>query len=144
MSQRIFAISLAEMERLVDKRGPSLSAWVISINCPGSKSPLPDNCGNVLVLHFDDIEGPVEGAEDKFVLFDGALAVRILCFLQQFDGAVLIIHCHAGIARSGAVAVFAHELLGTDVAQFWQDNPGISPNQHVLSVLREVSGLPAS
>ncbi len=141
MDQRIFAISLGEMERLVNRHGSKLRACVISINCPGAQAPLPAESDGVLVLHFDDIEAPIEGAEDRFVLFDRAMAERILSFLQNLAGRHLIVHCHAGVARSGAVALFAHELLGTDAEQFARDNPSIAPNRLVLSMLRDLAGL---
>lgn len=50
----------------------------------------------------------------------------------------LIVHCHAGISRSGAVGIFASEVLGLSVADLMARRPQIDPNLYVLNKLREV------
>lgn len=53
------------------------------------------------------------------------------------DKKVCLIHCTAGVARSGAVGTFVAECMGVDYIDFKRANPSIQPNIHVLKMLRE-------
>jgi predicted protein tyrosine phosphatase len=54
---------------------------------------------------------------------------------------VLLLHCDAGISRSGAVAEFAAEVFGIPFDVFFRQNPQIMPNPFVRRLLRESAGL---
>jgi predicted protein tyrosine phosphatase len=75
-------------------------------------------------------------------LFDERQAVRIMSFLENVkrrqhkdNQEWLIVHCDAGIARSGAVAQTASDFIGDPLGRFRDDNPHIHPNPHVHRLL---------
>lgn len=102
-------------------------------------------CKDFLSLQFSDIEKPIDHVpfdEYEPILFNEKQARRIIAFIdkaRQF-AQTLVVHCAAGISRSGAVGLFACRYLGLDENEFRETNI-ISPNMHVLSVLNEVSGV---
>lgn len=86
-------------------------------------------CRDVLTLYFDD----VEAAADGMILFTPRQAEQIIDFiLQNQEVDTLLIHCYAGISRTGAVADFAMELMGS------RKRVGHSFNTHVRSTLETV------
>lgn len=67
-------------------------------------------CRDTLTLYFDDIEVATEG----LTLFTSQQAGEIIEFiLRNRTVDTLLVHCYAGISRTGAVADFALELLGS-------------------------------
>ncbi len=107
----------------------------------------------VLILNFDD-SIPEEShcsppARRPFTRDD---AVRIKAFAEEaaVRRDALIIHCQAGISRSGAVGVTLNDYFN----RFLEDNPedwlwffecgcenALSPNPHVRAILLKVLGL---
>lgn len=89
--------------------------------------------GNVLSLCFHDVDKVYPG----YTLFSEEDAVKVIEFLTEkvYDGDNLLVHCFAGISRSGAVGTFARELYGLDYDSFLRMNRQIVPNRHVLSTL---------
>ena len=86
-------------------------------------------CLDVLTLFFDDIEAPADG----LTLFSSRQADRIIDFiLRNRKADTLLIHCYAGISRTGAVADFALELLGS------KKRVRHSVNTHVRNTLETV------
>ena len=85
---------------------------------------------NLLVLFFDDVEteGPTSFSSD--------MARHIVRFVQESDERPLLIHCTAGISRSGAVGLAIAEQCGC-VEVFRRENPDIMPNHLVLRKLRQ-------
>ena len=120
----------------------------ISIFSSKDFSPLPDR-PNILKLEFDDITDmdiPQKHADGSpLILFDAGLAGRIIRFIREIDRQkILVIHCDAGVSRSGAVGEqlneYCNRIGGNDprnYALFFEDNPGLSPNPLVSRVLRE-------
>ena len=90
---------------------------------------------NLLVLFFDDVEteGPTSFSSD--------MARHIVRFVQESDERPLLIHCTAGISRSGAVGLAIAEQCGC-VEVFRRENPDIMPNQLVLRELRQAFKTP--
>ena len=96
-------------------------------------------CRDILSLQFDDItqrdynefESAYPEAVKKYILFGKEHAEKILDFLDKIntdeENCALVVHCHAGISRSGAVAVFAAKKYGI---VFY--DPYIKPNGWVL------------
>ena len=138
---RIWAIPRVEMERVIRMGFPPTCA-AISITVPGeSKVVFPEGV-QVLALEFYDMDTPVPGEEEKYPIFTEDQGRQVIEFLRSIGDKDLLIHCHAGIARSGAIALVAHELFGTDAAQFEADNKSIDPQPIVVRILRTLAGLP--
>lgn len=108
------------------------------------------DCEDYLSLRFADITKTDYDSlkyykENNLTLFTKKQAVEIINFLNRVQEndkiETLVIHCTAGISRSGACGVFACRYLHTDNKNFWRTNPHIYPNEHVLQLLMEASGL---
>ena len=152
MINKVVVLSRSAVEAVVAARGLASGARCISINSraafdPPQQCPLPQSlveAGLVLPLWFDDIESADEeavvflGGERKR-LFDWRDANEIARFLDALpEGKTLLVHCQAGISRSGAVAEVANEYLNGPGAheEFMRMNPYIIPNSHVRAILR--------
>lgn len=107
------------------------------------ESILEMGCQNYISLQFTDItkeqyeKEPIEG-RNYWTLFDNKHAEKIITFLDAIHkdpkDAMLVVHCHAGVSRSGAIATFASEYLGVE---FY--DPYVKPNEWVLKLLNEVA-----
>jgi predicted protein tyrosine phosphatase len=54
---------------------------------------------------------------------------------------MFVLHCDAGVSRSGAVGTFIQRYLEIEEEGFKKLNPYIHPNHFVLNILMEVSGM---
>ena len=72
-------------------------------------------CRGVLTLYFDDIEKPVSGLH----LMNHSQALEMVRFIRAHEHEVdtLLIHCFAGLSRSAAVGMIAHEIYGLPVLE---------------------------
>lgn len=112
-------------------------------------------CVKSISLHFWDITDksykevnkkyPNSEKAKSLVLFNDEHANNIiqLIDLAQEDtiDSVLVVHCAAGISRSGAVATFACDYCRLDYAEFLKNNPCLYPNQFVLRTLHRIAGM---
>lgn len=105
---------------------------------------------NVLRITFDDVDKIINiglshrlagGKEDRFAYpMTEEQGKTILDFIRaNEDKDNFIIHCAAGISRSGAVAKFANELFGGEERDYWAVNPYTHPNARILGILRNLS-----
>lgn len=83
----------------------------------------------------------VDGS-DLFNEDHAKIIIRFLDEIKQIQ--TLVVHCAAGISRSGAVGLFANRYLEQDDSIFRKRNKGISPNPYVLDVLNKASGIDAN
>ena len=77
-------------------------------------------------------------------LFDETDAKQIISFVDKInslDIPTLIIHCAAGISRSGAVGLFTCRYLKLNEDEFRKENENILPNFYILKTLNDVSGI---
>lgn len=97
---------------------------------------------NVKIMTFADLEEdkelPVIG-EERTELFK-AMSREQAAELYQFikankDKEAVMIHCTAGVARSGAVGVFINDFIGGNYHELMRNNPSIQPNPHVYRLL---------
>jgi len=99
------------------------------------------NHHNVLNLWFDDVEHDMQISptnKDMTRAFTKEQATRIIEFLESNKNCnTVLIHCAAGISRSGAVGRVALEYLGGDREYFKTNNNHISPNVRVERMLNE-------
>lgn len=132
--------------------------WIISVisspQCPinvfeawgDGPVPLVERAVDRLPLVFDDIEPRADPSGDdvrdpRFVYFDEELALRVCEFVRLAHGDdparrdLLLINCHAGVSRSGAIADFARAVTGVDYDAFTRANAQIVPNVFVRRAL---------
>jgi protein-tyrosine phosphatase len=91
---------------------------------------------NTLTVQFDDVEEDGLGLAGKCVRITESQADEIVKFILANDRddvpKRLVVHCSAGICRSGAVAAFAQEIcLSSDIDFFLEHNYHIMPNGFV-------------
>lgn len=98
---------------------------------------------NVIRLWFDDVENDT----DKFspTNKDGvkAFSVNDAKKLKKFiidnkNKKSFIVHCSAGISRSGAVGQFICDYFGCNREEFLRDNPYIHPNGRITRMLNNL------
>lgn len=132
------------------------NCFFISIINPEDFYLLKDQ-SNVLNLKFHDVEISngkilyqkdqlpeyyIKTIKEKFVYFDDKMGLKVINFINKLknkDFFNLVIHCSAGISRSGAIGAFATEYLNLDYNEFIFYNPQIIPNNDVLSILRKLT-----
>jgi predicted protein tyrosine phosphatase len=103
---------------------------------------------NVLILRFDDADDPDSMVRQGEGFMNEADAEAIAAFIDTPDQRPIIVHCTAGISRSGAIGACLNEyynkkLFRDEVAHeaFWKNHPYIKPNLHVLKLLWKRLGL---
>jgi predicted protein tyrosine phosphatase len=90
---------------------------------------------NVLKLYFDDIVEEIE----PFKLFSDEDALKTIEFIKKHIDKRFIVHCQAGISRSGAIGTFINEKISyLSPEDFKAKNPYISPNQYVYNKLNKL------
>lgn len=116
---------------------------IISLNSSSGSYAMPPfsnlKSQNLLCLTVDDILGKIRG----LVLFDKKHANKILSFVKG-SKLPLIIHCRAGISRSGAVGEVLNWYFNSylqqnvdDFIAFYQEHLQIDPNPYIRKVLLE-------
>ena len=120
------------------------SSWGFDDAPPFSESFLKHP--NLLALTFDDLCNEPETPEDlgNAILFNKDMALAIMRFVD--DGKLpLLVHCTAGISRSGAVGEvlnwYFNRYLETNTADdedFTQNNRQIQPNTIVRRIMLKI------
>lgn len=123
-------------------------AWFISIfsKIDGEPfSPFEDRF-NVLKLQFDDVtEKDTVCKYGEYKHFDETMAKDIHKFCSEIsERKPLIIHCDAGISRSGAVGIVLNDYFNkflnnneNDYKEFLDNHKHISPNPEVQRILNK-------
>ncbi len=92
----------------------------------------------------DDQHQEVVAVRSDAILFSEDQARQIIDFVSRVhseqENTGLVVHCDAGISRSGAVGVWACDYLGLNYQNFVAHNC-VYPNQFVLRMLRRMSGM---
>lgn len=100
-------------------------------------------CKDFLSLNFYDSTDSDYGfsADDTKGMFSKIQAEQVVKFIdcanRGNEDDVLLVHCDAGISRSGAVGEFANDYLGLNYYTFVRTNPQVNANGYVLRLLRE-------
>jgi len=102
--KKIEFMSQSEAEGIIPKQNEA----IISISCPKDVVHLSNLWRNKLELKFHDIDFP----EDDKVIFNEDHYDQIMNFLNSIENSVenIVVHCHAGISRSAAVAMFIADI----------------------------------
>lgn len=91
------------------------------------------NSEKCLSLKFSDVTGEVTVKQHKYMPPRKEDIYKILDFISKNLGKDFIIHCHAGVSRSGAIAYFLHEAYNYDVhPHFWYLS---EPNPYIFGKL---------
>ena len=149
---KVFVTSKTAFDDLMKRKGITnenveshTKTFFISINdsCGTDEIPYFENKANVRVLFFDDVETdleiPIIGTKEVQVAkaFTNVQAKELLDFIDSHkDKESCIVHCAAGISRSGAVGTFVNDYYGGDWFEFKKQNPYIHPNGLVLRMLK--------
>ena len=107
-------------------------------------------CAGYITLSFGDLTSEdyykIRKLYPRIDLFSTEDANQILdfisCIRNLTEPSSLVVHCDAGISRSGAVGDFLCDYLDLDRDKFDREN-SILPNSYVISILRRVAGLAA-
>lgn len=99
---------------------------------------------NVMVLYFDDVESEGETSPTNSGMctpFSEDMAKSLVEFIIrniESKKENCIIHCEAGISRSGAVGLFANYVTRSDHYTFMKNNPQVRENSRVSRMLRKI------
>lgn len=98
---------------------------------------------NVLRLWFDDVFADTEKSptnKNQCRAFTEEQAAKVFAFIKENRDKDFIVHCSAGISRSGAVGAFINDYLDSDKEFFHKFNfERIFPNAHVSSLLNRLA-----
>lgn len=100
-----------------------------------------NNHNNVITLVFDDVikSGDSSPTVSKdTIAFNTKMAENLYNFIElNKNKNSCLVHCAAGISRSGAIGTFIYDLFGVgNYLQFKKNNPRIFPNPFILKLLR--------
>lgn len=96
---------------------------------------------NVLRLWFDDVEHNFQLSptnKESCRAFTEKQAHQVIKFAKDNRNKNFIVHCSAGISRSGAVGTFLNGYCQGDWEAFKKMNPYISPNARVNRMLNNI------
>lgn len=108
----------------------------ISIRGKNDKPSVINDCDNFLIIIVDDI-GENEKNE-SLIKFNENHAITIINFIERNKYKKhIIVHCLAGISRSGAVGYFINDYYAKeDFLSFKRRNPALIPNTHIYVTLK--------
>lgn len=122
------------------------SICFISINDTAGKwkdSWFGQDHDNVIRLWFDDVEkdGDTPPTHDRpgIAVTDEQIERLVLFIFENIDKETFLIHCTAGISRSGAIGLFITNLLGENIEQYFKNNPRVHPNKMILDKMVKFS-----
>lgn len=164
--KEIIVLSRLEAELLCYGLGSTpKNKWVLISICSPKEEMIKDGyvksqlkkwgCADCLSLTFDDItKENYERIKVKFSntktfsgikMFSKKDAQLIIDFIKKHkDGdeeTTLIVHCTAGVSRSGATGWFACKYLELDKNNFLQQNKNLYPNKYILEMLESMAGM---
>jgi len=100
------------------------------------------NHSNVLNLSFDDCENDGDPSPTQYIgtkSFSEEQAKEVYDFIKNNeDKETFIIHCMAGISRSGGVGLFINDYFNQDYNVFMNKNPYVRPNAKVSRLLNNL------
>jgi len=162
MIKEIIVLSRLEAELLRSglRRTPK-NKWILISICSPKDEMIRNNdvknqlekwgCVDWISIIFDDVTKELYKKVKRMrpdviiKLFSKKDAKIIINFIKKHKDSMeeltLIIHCNAGVSRSGAIGWFACNLLGLDRNKFLQQNRTLYPNKYILQILESLSGI---
>jgi len=159
----IKVFSRAMVKLIIEHKEPQAEHWaLISIySSPKDKLIGPEEektlkkigCEKTLSLCFGDYDYSsfdiLKGQKEEEYIFNKNHADKIIEFVKSFDEkhqfmswpTLFVVHCDAGVSRSGAVGLWACRYLEYDEKEFRKINENISPNSFVYDTLCKESGM---
>ena len=162
MIKEIIVLSRLEAELLCYGVGkPPENKWILISICSPKDEMIRNNdvknqlekggCVDWISIIFDDVTEELYKKVKKMrpdvivKLFSEKDAKLIIDFIEKhkdnIEELTLIIHCHAGVSRSGAIGWFACNLLELDKDKFLQQNKTLYPNKYILQTIESLSGI---
>lgn len=115
----------------------NLGIIIISIN-DTNVQPYLKNSKYIKVFNFDDMSKEDEQFTVRHKAMSKMQASELIDFITEHkDAPMCIVHCAAGISRSGAVGEFINDLYGDTYEKFKRDNPQIFPNPYIRKLLKD-------
>lgn len=113
---------------------------ILNTDAVGHNTPyFKQNHENVLVLTFDDVEYDIIGSHRSILAFTQEQGEQLMAFIEKnVDRAQCLVHCSAGISRSGAVGAFISDYTGKKYADFKKTNPYTKPNPTVMRIMNNI------
>lgn len=126
--------SVMRYYNITDDNVEEQSAYFISINYVGDNSWFKSNHKNVHVTHFNDTMSDTE--PDAITKEQ---AIELIEFIKSIPSTTnqILIHCSAGISRSGAVGSVIADYFKVNWNEFIQLNPKIQPNSFIRKLLMD-------
>jgi len=138
----------AMLERARGHRIPANTS-VVSIVDPEEEPIFEEDTERIITVRFHDLDPdwPVDPERDprpSYVFMSEEDAKRIVDHVVRFhehpERWECLVHCMAGVSRSGAVGTFIQRVAGIPAEHFLTQNTGLHPNRYVLKLLmRELS-----
>jgi predicted protein tyrosine phosphatase len=147
---RVHVLSKMEFDGLMKQNGINDSSverfdsimFISIVDTENRQGPyFNEDHDNVINLRFDDVENDNEASptqEYETRAFSEKQAKKLYEFIKKHrEKETCIVHCMAGISRSGAVGTFVNGFCQGDWERFKRDNPYIMPNPRVHRMLNE-------
>lgn len=164
---KVYVLGKNQFDSLMDRQqvtddsiAEKTDVFIISINntqnCDSINVPyFKENKSNLKIMYFDDVDSDIY--DTKLTTDENGKVVsfldytKIIAKAMTYDQAVelvdfivanknkkqCIVHCTAGISRSGAIGMFINELYGEIYSEFIRKNSNIHPNTYILNLLRK-------
>ena len=120
----------------------SKDVFYLSINNPDDedKTPIREDSYTFKSMWFYDIDEDIYDEVKDFTyktISDEQLDELYDFIMKNKDKKNFVVHCTAGVSRSGAVGEFVNDLFGIPYAEFRKQNPNIIPNTYIKKKLNE-------
>lgn len=143
---KIYAVPLVKFNEILKYQGYKKNIAYISIQEPVENNIdyfFTAEASNILIEKFEDTE---DHTNPKSI--SDYQAERIINFVSKHKDKDFLIHCTAGISRSGAIATYVHTYLNNVSKEYYRewwefknDNRNIIPNSLIFRKLLNLSSI---
>lgn len=142
MNKNILAVPKAQFDKNVSNEYiKSKSDWVfVSIlDEDNTEKKYDTSLPNFLQVKMWDIVEDLTSGDKHYKKVSDEELIRVVDFINaNSDKSNFVVHCSAGISRSGAVARWIAEKFEVNSKDFYKNNPYIQPNLYILKRLKEL------